>query len=721
MGGVGALLISGGLLAPGLATAAPGPGAAAIATPAHQAYVVFVNDTSGQKTYPETEEQRLAKIDTALQRWVVESDQLISSFTRVGSPQTMDVDCSLPDPHLTVFAASATLFPGVDFTGTSGNNLIAMGPQGCGGGHGTQGSAANGLSSGGKIYTANEPTYGTQTMLHELGHNFGLSHAHGSTCDESGACTTSDYGNLYAIMGATVFANNPQTPASLDSFERTRLGIAGACEVPAVALGAGQQTQTSTYDLFGRGTTDGTRGLRITTPPGQQYSIDWRNHTGRDAGAMYTQYRPPTTFGRFNAGVTVQRIEPDGASATMLTHPVDPADYSRGLVAAYTAGQTFTDAGVVIHVDALEAGTSATATAQVTVTVTDPAAPAGPAAPTQTGTVAIAGSSAVGATLTATPTDWTPGSCYRYQWFQDGVAVDGARSSTFVPPAGADGGRITVQVTGQQAGYQALAVTSPAVTVGGDTTAPRTTLDPGPADGSTDRTPTFSFSADEDATFQCSLDGGTPFPCTSPHTAPLLTPGQHTFTVRATDTAGNTEPSPATVTFTLGATTLTVSVGREEVVQGGEQAATGTGFQPGETVTGVMASDPVDLGAQIADASGTVAFTWTVTAGFDPGTHTVTLTGPQSGSAADGFTVLAAAPGPPTTGTEPVTGGVGTGPGASPVVDAGTSSGSRPSGGVLAVTGTEITGVLTGATALLLIGTAALVAVRRPTTEGPTR
>ena len=62
-------------------------------------------------------------------------------------------------------------------------------------------------------------------------------------------------------------------------------------------------------------------------------------------------------------------------------------------------------------------------------------------------------------------------------------------------------------------------------------------------------TATFSFGADEAATFSCSLDGSAFTSCTSAVTYADLDPGKHTFRVRATDTAGNVDPTPASVTW----------------------------------------------------------------------------------------------------------------------------------------------------------------------------
>ena len=87
-----------------------------------------------------------------------------------------------------------------------------------------------------------------------------------------------------------------------------------------------------------------------------------------------------------------------------------------------------------------------------------------------------------------------------------------------------------------------------------DTTAPQTTISSGPSGGTTDPTPTFAFSANEaGSTLKCRLDGGSFGTCSSPFTTPHLEDGAHTFEVRATDPAGNTDSSPASRTFSVDA------------------------------------------------------------------------------------------------------------------------------------------------------------------------
>ena len=86
-----------------------------------------------------------------------------------------------------------------------------------------------------------------------------------------------------------------------------------------------------------------------------------------------------------------------------------------------------------------------------------------------------------------------------------------------------------------------------------DSTAPDTTIDSGPTGSSA--TPTFGFSSSQSpATFECALDAGAFAACSGPgntHTTPVLTTGAHTFKVRATDAAGNPDPTAAERAFTV--------------------------------------------------------------------------------------------------------------------------------------------------------------------------
>lgn len=78
-----------------------------------------------------------------------------------------------------------------------------------------------------------------------------------------------------------------------------------------------------------------------------------------------------------------------------------------------------------------------------------------------------------------------------------------------------------------------------------DNVAPRTTIVK-----RSDKKVSFK-SSESNSTFTCSLDRRKARPCTSPYMFKNLRPGRHTFAVAATDAAGNRDPTPAKVHFTV--------------------------------------------------------------------------------------------------------------------------------------------------------------------------
>jgi hypothetical protein len=85
-----------------------------------------------------------------------------------------------------------------------------------------------------------------------------------------------------------------------------------------------------------------------------------------------------------------------------------------------------------------------------------------------------------------------------------------------------------------------------------DSTAPDTAIGTGPAATTTSTSARLDFSSSEaGSTFQCKLDSGSWRACTSPKSYSGLTVGGHAFSVKATDAAGNTDPSPATDNWTV--------------------------------------------------------------------------------------------------------------------------------------------------------------------------
>ena len=107
------------------------------------------------------------------------------------------------------------------------------------------------------------------------------------------------------------------------------------------------------------------------------------------------------------------------------------------------------------------------------------------------------------------------------------------------------------------------------------------------------------------------------------------------ITVIAEDEAGN-RSNPVVVTV-RGIAILILHPVRQ---RGEPQVVSGLHFNPGERVRLVVNSDPLDVGTLSADSDGTVTFTFDIPRTFEPGVHTATLTGDESGIIAGTFQVV---------------------------------------------------------------------------------
>lgn len=108
-----------------------------------------------------------------------------------------------------------------------------------------------------------------------------------------------------------------------------------------------------------------------------------------------------------------------------------------------------------------------------------------------------------------------------------------------------------------------------------DGTPPETTITSSPAGGvAKSLTVPIGFASSEaGSTFQCALDAAAFAGCTSPATL-TVTPGQHTFQVKATDAGSNTDATPASVTFTAyDCTTLNAAVAAAQTKADAAKAA----------------------------------------------------------------------------------------------------------------------------------------------------
>lgn len=80
-------------------------------------------------------------------------------------------------------------------------------------------------------------------------------------------------------------------------------------------------------------------------------------------------------------------------------------------------------------------------------------------------TPAISGAALVTQRLTALTGTWVAGTTLRYQWYANGVSIAGATGSGFTLGTGQVGKRVTVTVTGSQAGFPTVSRTSGATAV----------------------------------------------------------------------------------------------------------------------------------------------------------------------------------------------------------------------------------------------------------------
>ena len=175
-----------------------------------------------------------------------------------------------------------------------------------------------------------------------------------------------------------------------------------------------------------------------------------------------------------------------------------------------------------------------------------------------------------------------------------------------------------------------------------DTTPPDTFMGSTPAAQSNNGTARFTFSGSDNAApagtlrFACSLDDAAFTFCTSPQTYAGLLDGNHSFGVKASDAAGNVDPSPATYTWRIDMThpdtaiisfppnpsnssNATFAFGSNEVGNSFECRLDSTGFTPctsPQNITG-LANGNHTFQVRAIDAVGNVdptpaSYTWTI-------------------------------------------------------------------------------------------------------------
>lgn len=107
-----------------------------------------------------------------------------------------------------------------------------------------------------------------------------------------------------------------------------------------------------------------------------------------------------------------------------------------------------------------------------------------------------------------------------------------------------------------------------------DTTPPETQLLSRPDSPSSQTSPQFSFGASEEGvSYQCSLGSAAFAACSNPLTLTGLAEGRYTLQVRAVDSAGNVDPTPASHTWDVDLTPPETTVNLRQASQSGAEAS----------------------------------------------------------------------------------------------------------------------------------------------------
>lgn len=150
---------------------------------------------------------------------------------------------------------------------------------------------------------------------------------------------------------------------------------------------------------------------------------------------------------------------------------------------------------------------------------------------------------------------WTSGGgdgigTYRYQLASEIGEWIEAKATAYTPASALAVGTYTLYVQEwDDAGNWSM---SGSKTITIDSSPPDTVITSKPASLSNSKDATFGFSSSEpNSTFQCQLDAGAYEACASPKAYVGIADGSHTFNVKATDSALNTDATPASYTWTI--------------------------------------------------------------------------------------------------------------------------------------------------------------------------
>ena len=159
------------------------------------------------------------------------------------------------------------------------------------------------LHSGGTVWVdlkGNTTNKGSLKVLaHEFGHNLSLGHSQARYCtkgvdskvslkaDEQTAlrvykpnspCRDIEYGDAWSLMGTGLPGGAP----AVSTAQKAALGVLPSGSVRTVSATGGR---SQTFKINGAGAASGLRGLKVNTPNGGSFYVEYRNGRGQDAGS----------------------------------------------------------------------------------------------------------------------------------------------------------------------------------------------------------------------------------------------------------------------------------------------------------------------------------------------------------------------------------------------------------------------------------------------------
>jgi hypothetical protein len=236
----------------------------------------FTNDSSFTSTTVANTQDLFFGTGSSVARYYAEASYGLTSMTgdvvlvtaTVAKPTTCDTGTIQSQANARALAAGYNpanyqfpvwIFPSIGACGWSGLGYVGGG-----------GSWINGAPSG---------SWGLLVAAHELGHNFGVYHAHSYTCPGAAiapsGCTRSEYGDRFDVMG------NSRAGHFNAQFKNTFNWLpAGSVKVhpggsATYTIGALEATSQSVYAV---------RIPTTGTSPTREYWVEWRSRAGFDAG-----------------------------------------------------------------------------------------------------------------------------------------------------------------------------------------------------------------------------------------------------------------------------------------------------------------------------------------------------------------------------------------------------------------------------------------------------